>query len=353
MAEKTYEMLWDCRFCGATKLLGKTHRFCPNCGAAQDPSWRYFPSDAEKVAVEDHVFVGVDKICPACGSLSAGNANNCGNCGSPLNAAKLARSGATEVAAAGVAFQQEDLKARRRAEQEAMVGRGPQAAQTAPQAGRKPNWFLIGLAAIALTVCGGLAFAFFNTTEQNVVVTGHSWEREIRVEEYRAVRDSAWDDSVPSGAYNMTCHREQRSTRRIPDGEDCRTERQDRGDGTFSERQVCETRYREEPVYDDMCDFTIDRWTYTRSATSRGDSINDEPYWEDPNLNDCRSTRLGCEREGGRNERYTLQLAGSNNATYTCDVPFSLWDDSEIEDTFSVRVNMFGMPSCDTIEPTR
>jgi len=55
-------MLWDCEFCGTKKLLGKTHRFCPNCGAQQDPKARYFPSDEEKVAVKDHVYVGVDKI---------------------------------------------------------------------------------------------------------------------------------------------------------------------------------------------------------------------------------------------------------------------------------------------------
>ena len=45
---KTYEMMWDCGFCGSSKLLGKTHRYCPGCGAAQDPSTRYFPPEEEK-----------------------------------------------------------------------------------------------------------------------------------------------------------------------------------------------------------------------------------------------------------------------------------------------------------------
>ena len=49
---RTYEMLWNCQFCGTKKLLAKTHKHCPNCGGAQDPRWRFFPSDAEKVAVE-------------------------------------------------------------------------------------------------------------------------------------------------------------------------------------------------------------------------------------------------------------------------------------------------------------
>ena len=46
--EKSYEMFWDCEYCGSSKLLGITHRHCPNCGAPQDPEKRYFPPDEEK-----------------------------------------------------------------------------------------------------------------------------------------------------------------------------------------------------------------------------------------------------------------------------------------------------------------
>ena len=56
--ESTFEMLWDCKFCGQKKLLGLTHRFCAGCGAPQDPAARYFPADHEKVAVKDSPFVG-------------------------------------------------------------------------------------------------------------------------------------------------------------------------------------------------------------------------------------------------------------------------------------------------------
>ena len=91
-----YEMLWNCEFCGAEKLLGKTHRFCPSCGAAQNPDWRYFPSDAEKVAVHDHVYHGVDKVCPACGTAQSANAEHCGRCGSPLEGAEQVIPGISE-----------------------------------------------------------------------------------------------------------------------------------------------------------------------------------------------------------------------------------------------------------------
>jgi hypothetical protein len=67
---KVYEMLWDCKFCGTKKLLGKTHRFCPNRRPA--PIRRYFPAD-RKVVVQDRVFVGADKSAPPA-SLSAASA---------------------------------------------------------------------------------------------------------------------------------------------------------------------------------------------------------------------------------------------------------------------------------------
>ena len=57
-----FEMLWDCPNCGTDKLLGLTHRHCPNCGAAQDPSKRYFPADDQKVAVENHPYQGAELV---------------------------------------------------------------------------------------------------------------------------------------------------------------------------------------------------------------------------------------------------------------------------------------------------
>ncbi len=100
-----YEMLWDCQFCGAKGNLGLSHRFCPNCGAPQNPDSRYYPSDEEKVAVHDHVFVGVDVTCPACNELNSAAAEFCGQCGSPLTEGARAKTLSSETASAGQAFQ--------------------------------------------------------------------------------------------------------------------------------------------------------------------------------------------------------------------------------------------------------
>ena len=47
--ETYYEMLWDCPQCGTLGLLGDSHRHCPTCGTAQDPTKRYFPTPGEEV----------------------------------------------------------------------------------------------------------------------------------------------------------------------------------------------------------------------------------------------------------------------------------------------------------------
>ena len=88
VTEKTYEMMWDCEYCGQKKLLGLSQRFCPQCGAPQNAQKRYFPPEEEKVAVEDHQFVGADLSCPACKQPMSKSCNACTNCGSPIDAGK-------------------------------------------------------------------------------------------------------------------------------------------------------------------------------------------------------------------------------------------------------------------------
>ena len=342
---KHYEMLWDCKFCGAKKNLGKTHRHCPNCGAAQDPTWRYYPSDEEKIAVEDHQFVGADVICPACNTPNSAAANNCMQCGAPLEQGKRAGTLERQSKTDDQQFQVEDLQARLRQKSDASVGRAPVEAKAK---GGIP-WLPIIIGVVALFLCGGIIFAATYTRSTNVYVTGYEWSREIRIEQYNSISESNWCDTMPGDAYSIRRTREQRGSEQVPDGQECRTERQDNGDGTFSEERVCETRYRSEPVYDDMCHYEVDRWVYERSETASGDSVDDRIEWPDVNITrNCSS--LGCEREEQRIETYTLQLQGSGDAAYSCDVDFDLWQATGIEDAFKLNIGVFGDARCDSLE---
>ncbi len=320
-----YEMLWDCAYCGTRKLLGKTHRFCPGCGAPQDPSKRYFPADDEKVAVEDHVYVGADRVCGSCDSAMSAQAAHCTQCGAAME-------GAPEVQ---------------------RVREAPPPPAPEPTRGRRSRFPLAcGLilgAGVLLAV--GLVVLFSWKKSAEAEVTGHSWERIQWVEALTAVRESAWCDQLPRGAYSVSRHREVRSHRQIPDGEDCTTRRVDQGDGTFREEQQCSPRYREEPVYDVKCDFTLDRWVQTRSAQASGQSLAEEASW--PSLTLREGTCRGCERPGPREEKYLVHFRTDQGLTFSCPLPFDKWRGFGPGTRWGLDVGaVTGSPSCGSLRPS-
>jgi RNA polymerase subunit RPABC4/transcription elongation factor Spt4 len=339
-----YEMLWDCKFCGTERLLGKTHKFCPSCGAAQDPEWRYFPSDDEKIAVKDHVYVGADKTCPACNSLVAGNVEFCTRCGAPQTDAARVKTLDTRTRAEGERFEREDRDARQVA-----AARGLNT-KAAPKSSGQPWWVW----AIVVLMIAGIGFALYSIfAKRDVVATveAFEWERTINIEAFSAVPSRSVCTSMPMDAYNVSRSYEQVGSRSVPDGEDCSVQQVDLGDGAFRQQRVCTTRYRQEPVYDYVCSYVVNRWTPSRTAKTTGDKSK-AIAWPEPNLA-CGGTgmALGCERESNRREVYTLKLRTGEDR-YECGVPFSMWDAARIEQAFTFQVGVvFNNPDCDTIQP--
>lgn len=345
-SSNVYEMFWDCDFCGSTKLLGKTHRFCPNCGSPQDASRRYFPSDDEKVAVKDHVFVGVDKVCGSCGNLNGGNSSFCGRCGAPLEGAKAVGIQKERVRKAGEKFEGEDLQTRLNQERDAAVGRVPKAKPMT----RRGRWAIYAIVGTLLAVCGLIAYAMFATRTETVVVAAHRWENEIRIEQLKQETGKSDCDRVPSGAYNVDRRREQVDTRRVPDGETCQNVQVDQGDGTFRQERQCETKYRNEPIYGDVCYYDINRWSYERSVTSEG-SLSEVRSFAATGIT-RRCTTLGCEREQDREERFFL-VFGSGDDTFECAVDQDVWENTGVEDTFTIDVGVVaGDKRCGSLERT-
>ncbi|PJF21310.1 MAG: hypothetical protein CUN56_11735 [Phototrophicales bacterium] len=346
-SEPVYEMLWDCRFCGTKKLLGKSQKFCPVCGAAQDPSWRYFPSDDEKVAVQDHKFVGTDVECPACSTLNSGDSTYCTRCGSPLDAAQAVKVQSAREKHESEKFQTEDLQARIHREYDAEAGR------IQPEASKKgglPRWMVMGGGLALLGLCFFLIYVlFFAKEERSVYVTGFEWERTIEIQQLRAVNENTRCENMPAGAYSVDRRREQVDTRRVQVGEDCRVRQVDQGDGTFREERVCNPVYENEPVYGDVCYYTINRWLDDRTLREEG-TKDDTVVWPQVNLA-CTGERLGCEREGQRDESYVLILAGDGDSTYECEIDFDLWQSTNIEAVFTIQVNsVTGRADCGSLE---
>ena len=280
-----YEMLWDCSYCGQKKNLGKTHRYCPNCGAPQDEDKRYFPTEAERVAVADHQFTGTDRVCPACATPQSARAQNCGHCGAPLDGAKVAKL-VTEAAP-----------------------------PIAPRS-RRWLWILIG-------VVGLLAIVLWwrcRTVEVSMQVTGHRWATAITVEEYREVEREAWQDELPGGARDVRCHTAQRPTRQVEAPPSCRRVQRDNGDGTFSEVEECTPQTRSEPVDDERCSYTVDDWLEVSTAAQEGRGLT--LAWSE--VRGLGGSGRGARRTGARKATYTLELSDGKKSS-TCDVDEEVW----------------------------
>lgn len=290
-----FEMLWDCEHCDTKNLLGKTNRYCPVCGAPQDPKRRRFPEPGQEVSVNTE-YDGADASCPACSTANGAKAKHCRHCGSPMD-------GSAKVA----------LKA------DQLNGRSVEAPKPAtPEVKKRALWPFV-LAAVAVLFCGFCGVSMFWTKASTATVSGHHWARSIDIETFGPVNESAWCDSMPSGAYSVSRSKKQRSTNKVPNGETCNTRNVDRGDGTFERKQECTPKYRDEPVYDEHCDFKVDRWQKSRSLDATG-SLADAPSW--PSVSGLRD---GHERAGARHETYTVKLSGPKREDWSCDVSQAAW----------------------------
>jgi hypothetical protein len=330
MNEPVFEMLWDCSSCGTTGLLGKSQRRCPNCGAPQDPAKRYFPQPGAAVAAKGHAFVGADWSCAACSTPNGAAAAFCVNCGNPKagNAAVATR--ADQIVKDGV-----------------VVEPAPVSPQRASP--RSPALRIV-LAAFALGVVIVIALALWKK-DATVDVVGHRWTREIDVERFDAVRDQAWCDSMPSGAYNVSRSRAVRTTNKVPVGEDCHDRNVDRGDGTFTVQKECKTRYRDEPVYDDRCAFDVDRWRVVRTAKAQG-ALAPSPSWPDPGLasSASASVRRGAERAGARREDYVVQLRDARTGKkHECSFAQDRWNALPAGSRHTMKIRMIGAAVCDSL----
>jgi len=321
----TYQMLWDCAYCGTDKLLGLNHRFCPNCGAPQDTTRRYFPSEEDMVAVENHKFIGADVVCPACGTANAASTEYCQQCGSPLTDAAKAKLKHASSAASGAASSQ---------------ATGQLAKPSRALSQRTLFAILGGVAALIVVAIVLITW----TRDTTVSVAAHAWEREIRIEDFAPRSRGDWCNSMPGDAYRVSRSERQRGTRQVADGETCTFRNVDRGDGTFRREEVCTTNYRSEPVYDTYCNYTVDRWEYARSAETAG--ANRTPVWADLRLG-------GDERESGRDADYFLELRNENN-DYRCQVDEDLWTQADEGSRWTLAIGaVAGEPRCNSLEPAQ
>jgi hypothetical protein len=155
---------------------------------------------------------------------------------------------------------------------------------------------------------------------------------------------------MPSDAYSVSRSREQRSTKKVADGQECHTKDVDRGNGTFERKNVCETKYKDEPIYDDKCRFTVDRWRHARDLKEAG-GLRDAPRWPQVSLKRA-GTCVGCEREGAHAEQYQVVLVGEPGTKWECDKPQSEWKAFPLGKKYPLKVGVVtGLADCSSLSP--
>jgi hypothetical protein len=336
----TYQMLWDCPYCGTEKLLGLDHRHCPGCGSPQDPERRYFPSEEDKVLVQDHRYTGADRVCGACETPMPTAAEFCTSCGSPMTEAAAAKTRKDKVLAEGEATVDSAKAAR-----DEFAGK-TDTPKMAPPVQKSGKGKFIGVAVLLLliVVCGFGAVMMFWTKDAPVKVIGHTWERTITVENYESVRESDWKEDVPSGATDVSCKKEKRGSKKVKDGETCKTRKKDQGDGTYKEVKECEPKYRSEPTYDQKCSYKVKKWTDGKTHRASG-TTKDSVKW--PSV----KTSGSKQREGKKTETYTLKLSEvSGGKKHDCDVPLKTWKKLDKGDKVSAKKRaMTGGLDCSSV----
>lgn len=340
--DPVYEMLWDCRHCGARKLLGLTHRYCPECGSPQNAEHRYFPAEQDKVAVQDHVYYGADVVCRYCSTYNSRNSKHCKDCGAPLAEGTHAATRQDQVHAVGQ-YQGETIEHAQRERSGT--------AQPAPAPKKKRSGLAIGIALALAALVGIGLVALLWKKDATFTVAGHSWQREIDVERFGPVKESAWCAELPSGAQGVRRYRAVRSHENVQVGEDCSTRKVDNGDGTFSEKEECQPRYEKKPVEDDKCDFTVDKWSRAETLTAKGSALAPEPHWPELKLRRPGCSVVGCDREGPRRETYEVVFENAEDGeTGECELDQSRWQALSPGARLSAKVGVVGSwLDCDSL----
>ncbi len=329
MTEKTYEMLWDCEYCGTKKLLGKTHRFCAECGAPQNPEKRYFPPENEKVAVEDHQFVGADIHCPGCREPQSAAVKHCANCGSPLQGGKAAATQADQVVGPDGKLQPPPPAAG--------------APGAAPEKKKSSKAGCIIAVVVTLIVCV-IAFFVVNrfwTQDAVLEVSKLTWKREIKIETYDAVKASGPCKDMPKDADLI---------KKITPKKVCKTRKVDRGDGTFKEKEECN-----KPVA--RCDYKVSKWKVSKTVSNKGD-LADEPKWPTTPFKKKKrnNAKIGDKVEGDRTESYIVHLKDTKSgAKHPCSFSSkSKWKSFEKGSKWTGETGMLsGDLKCDKLKKAK
>jgi len=300
---------WTCKRCGS-KNPGTT-KICSSCGNVMSETDK-FELPAQQELIKDEAVIakaerGPDVTCQFCGARNAADAKNCSQCSADLTGATARQPG--EVLGAFSAEKKPDMKCPYCGELNpatalkcskcagSLAARPVDQVKAAPlaptKANRLPLFIGIGVAVVALIVCGLL---FFRTTDTSAAVRGVQWQRAIEIMEERPVPHQTWRDQIPSGVAVGACELKVRTTQEqpAPNAEKICGTPYTVDTGTGAGKVVQDCQYQ---VKDQWCAYTQQEWTVVDSVVAKG--ADTSPEWPVVNLR-------ADQREGDRQEAYVV-----------------------------------------------
>ena len=330
---KLIEGLWDCPYCGSNAISGKI-RVCPHCAKPRDKDTRFYMGEAKQYLSEEEasqINKNPDWICSFCNSLNNDGDSHCKSCGASREDSEK--------------NYLENKKEQEEKEKEQALQSAAAQEPVQQKTGNRGSVLrrLLPIAAVAAVLF--LIISALMPKKAAVTVLSRQWERQVDVEEFKSVQQSAWD--LPTDAYNVQSRQEIHHYDQVLDHYETR-ERQvaeqvlegydtvvtgynDLGNGYFEEQTEQVPRYRTEyhteyydepvyisiPVYGMKYYFTVDRWVYERTEKTSGQDT--EPYFAD------RALLRTNERFGGTSEQYMVTVRIRDD-TRQYRVSRQLWD---------------------------
>jgi len=291
---------WKCTSC-ATVNLGRNTQ-CSACGKVRGADVEFFVDDSEAETTDETLLQkaagGADWHCEWCGSDNQAAQSACRQCSAQRGTAPS---------------RQQKIILDKNGQTPATGNTG----STPPAAAKKATLpGLLVIAGILAVVVGLVWFLFFKTDVVPVTVSSAGWERAQDVEEERLVRETAWENNVPSGARVLRSWQEKFGTEDIQVGtERVKTGKKDLGNGFFEDvyenRPVYETR----DVFKNKVEYEIWKWIVIRTEKMTGTS-DMTPQWPQVSL-DYR------QRLGGKREKAEVNLINDKDSgkNYVYSVP--------------------------------
>jgi len=232
----------------------------------------------------------------------------------------------------------------------------------------------VAIGAGLFAIVGVIWMFFFWQKTVEVEVESRYWERTQVIERFKAVSADDWCDDKPHDAYNVSSHSKVHHHETITDCRDCdchdeeyksgeschqecSTSREDDSAGgynvvetcrdvctpEYSTRQVCQDRTHEEPVYEDYCNYQLNRWRAQRTAQQSG-GVSIEPVWPELIYDQCGGSEvLGCERPGARNATYQVNFTDLDEPEkYECEWDQTKWSGYDVGSRHEAIVKVFG-----------